>query len=165
MTLKKIIVTSLILIALFFFMGWVFTPAVMDFVVSHMKAVSKDLNIINASASAGFRIHLLSSLSMAAIPLIGLSVLIFLIKVRKKSITNWDYFFYLSILVVVYFVASVFKFYALEATIVKVLNKLVSSNVKSTLQLDQVLLYDWAFYASIVAGILIVLIAKRKTKV
>lgn len=164
MTLKKIIITSLVLTVLFFFIGWVITPAIMSFVIGNMKAVSKNVEIVNQSISAQFRIHLLSSLSITALPLIVLLTSFLIIKVRKKYMTSWDYFFYLSILVVTYFVASVFKYYALEATIVNVLNKPVSDGIQSTLPLNQVLLYDWAFYGSFIAGTLIVLLAKRKRK-
>jgi hypothetical protein len=164
MSLKKIVITSLILMALFFFVGWVFTPAIMEFIIGHMKSVSKNLEIISPSIKAQFRIHIFSSLSIASVPLLGMLVSIFLIKVRKKYLTSWDYLFYLSILAVVYFVASVFKYYALEGTVIKVLNNPLSPNIKNTLPLDQVLLYDWAFYGSLAAGILIVLLAKRKSK-
>lgn len=164
MTLKKIIITSLILMALFFFIGWIFTPAIMEFAIAHMKSVSKNLEVQAPSMSSVFRIHLFSSISLALVPVMGLLATILIIKVRKKHITSWDYFFYLSILVVVYFVASVFKFYALEATIVKVLNNPISGDIKNTLPLNQVLLYDWAFYASVFACVLIILLAKRKKK-
>jgi len=164
MTLKRISITSLILMALFFFMGWVFTPAIMQFVTDHMKSVANDLEVINTTTSTQFRIHLLSSLSLAATPIMSFLACLIIIKARKKNISSWDYFFYSSILFVVYFVASVFKYYALEGTITKVLNKPISLDVKNTLPMNQVFLYDWAFYASLFALILIVLIAKRKTK-
>src|SRR5690348_11320107 len=109
MTLRKITITSLILAALFFFIGWVLTPAIMQFVAGHMKSVSKNVEIVNTSMSAQFRIHLFSSLSLAILPVMALIACLIIIQVRKLYITVWDYFFYMSILVVVYFVASVFK--------------------------------------------------------
>lgn len=136
----------------------------MEFVVGHMKSVSKNLEVHGTSLTDQFRIHLLSSLSLAALPIMVLLTSVLVIYVRKKYVTSWDYFFNLSILIVVYFVASVFKYYALEATIVKVLNNPISPNVKNSLPIDQILLYDWAFYASMVTLLLIFLLSKRKIK-
>ncbi len=164
MTLKKIVWVSIGLFALFFFVGWIFTPSIMDFVVGHMKGVSRNLEIHSSSMSTQFRIHLYSALSFAVVPLMALASSFFIISVRKKYLTNWDYFFNLSILAVVYFVASVFKFYALEATIVKVLNTPIAPDVKNTLPINEILLYDWAFYASIITMILVSLLSKRKVK-
>jgi hypothetical protein len=129
-----------------------------------MKGVSRNLEVQSSSISGQFSIHLYSALSFAVIPLMALASSFFIISVRKKYLSNWDYFFNLSIILVVYFVASVFKFYALEATIVKVLNTPIASDVKNTLPIDQLLLYDWAFYASMVSMILVSLLSKRKVK-
>jgi hypothetical protein len=49
--------------------------------------------------------------------------------------------------------------------VVNVLNHPVGSQVQSTLPLDQVQAYDWAFYGSIIAALGVGLLAKNKKNV
>jgi hypothetical protein len=162
MTSRKIIFISIALIILFASIGWVVSPYIMHYIASYLVSITKDVKVISTSIHEQYNMQLKSALSIAMVPVFVMMVTLLIQKFRKKAISTWDYFFYFSIIIIAYILGAVFKFYALEATVQQVVNYKISPEVINSLPLNQVLVYDWGFYMSLIASILITLIAKRK---
>ncbi len=162
MSTKKIVLLSILISILFVIIGWLATPALLEYMVGHLIKISKDVNVISTSIQQQFELRACSALSLMMVPILVMLTSLAIQRFKKKSITNWDYFFYFSIILTVYVLASVFKFYALEATVKDVLNHPIKQGVKSNLPLAQVLVYDWALYGTVIAAVLIALVAKNK---
>jgi hypothetical protein len=162
MQLKKNLLVSFVFSVAFFIIGWLLSPWLLDYIGRHLVSLAKDVTIIESTTQAQLNIRLKTSLSFAFVPLLGMGICLAIQQLKKKTLTTWDCFFYFLIVLTAYLLGSVFKFYALEATVVNVLNHPRGTQVQSTLPLGQAQLYDWAFYASIIAAIAVGLLAKNK---
>jgi hypothetical protein len=161
---KRVIFTSITLTILFFIAGLLVTPLIMETMNQYFIGLNKEILIANTTISQQFKIHLFTALSFALLPVLVLIIGLLLPKLKYKSITTWNYFFYLLILITIYCMAAALKFYAFKFSIEKVLNFKVDPNLTNTLYLNQIKIYDWPLYASLIASVVMVLVIKKNPK-
>ena len=158
---KRIIFISILLAILFFIVGLLITPTIMEMMNRYFMDLHEEITIVNISIRQQFSIHLLTALSLAFIPIANLMVSLLIIKLKGRMVSKWNYFFHLLVFITVFGITVALKFYAFKYSIEKSMNYKISPDVINTLQLSQIKLYDWPFYAICITAIGILLTVKK----
>jgi hypothetical protein len=161
MTEKRIIFISVLLTILFFIVGLLITPTIMEMMNRYFMDLHEEIIIVNSSIRQKFTAHLLTALSLAFIPVANLMISLLIIKLKGRMVSSWNYFFHLLIFITVFCITVYLKFYAFKFSIEKTMNYKISPELINTLQLNQIKLYDWPFYAICITAIGILLTVKK----
>ncbi len=163
MSAKKIILVSVVLTILFFIIGGLITPWFTNYMIHYFAAIAQTDIIVSTVRDIRIRMLILTTISLALVPVLVMCVLLVIKKFKHRTIRNWDYFFHFAIVLSAYLFGAYCKFYAIRFTIEKVMNVKTDYKVDHIpLVLSYLRIYDWAFYASLLAAVLIVLSTKKR---
>lgn len=160
--MKKAITFVSILTPVFFTVMWFAFPFLNNGLLNHMKSSLRLTEFVSSKMNILFVLRLKTAASFGVLPLVSFGMFILVRRTKNPEYAGRKKMLNLGFLIVAYVIGFFIKFQVLFSSLKYVDAHSIGPSIRFDKSIDSIYYYDYAVVFSLVAGLLLFLLSKRK---
>lgn len=160
--MKKTILTASGLVVLFLIVMWLAFPFLNNALLNSMQQSTGSVTFSSSTIGVEFTLRLKTTLSFALLPLISLGIFLLVRNLKNPVYANRKFMTNLGFLMIAYIIGFYVKYRMLLGNLEYAESHPIARGITFEASVDSLYYYDYAIICSLVTGLALFLLAKRK---